>query len=405
MKTRTRVKETTQHRLAHGLDGSLVEPDWPPLTLPELREILQHFPEAAEPKSILAASPRPLSAAAVVATPRTRIFVKRHARAVRDAEGLAEEHRFMQHLSAHGISVPRVFTTTSGATALESGDWTYEVHDLPSGIDLYKDAISWTPFRSVEHARSAGEFLARMHLAAASFAARARKLQPLVASFTIFASPDPAAALNQYLAACPSITHDPQTLRDAEEALHLLTPFHTELKPLLPSLAPLWTHNDLHASNLFWSDATSNANPTSVIDFGLADRTNTLHDLAHAIERNIVEWLFLMNNPAAGDHVPVHLDHLWSLLDGYEQIRPLSSAESEALAPMLAVCHAEFALTEADYFLGILHSSAKARVATHDYLVGHAQWFADPGQRKLLDLIRRWAESRQHRVESKVARA
>jgi Ser/Thr protein kinase RdoA (MazF antagonist) len=388
------VNEAKEHGLTHGLDGSLVEPDWPPLSLPELREILQHFSETGEPRAILTTSPRPFSAAGIIETTHGRFFVKRHARAVRDSEGLVEEHRFMQHLRANRISVPRVFTTTSGTSALESGDWTYEVHDLPAGIDLYKDAISWTPFRSTEHARSAGELLARMHLAARSFNAPARKIQPLVASFTIFATPNPASALDHYLVARPSLTYDVQTLRDSEQALDLLAPFHSELKPLLSSLAPLWTHNDLHASNLFWSDPTANARATSVIDFGLADRTNAAHDLAHAIERNIVEWLALMNDQTEGDRVPIHLHHLWALLEGYEQVRPLTPAESAALAPMLALCHAEFALTEADYFLGVLRSPHKARVATHDYLVAHAQWFSGPGRHKLLDPIRRWAESR-----------
>ena len=46
------------------------------------------------------------------------------------------------------------------------------------------------------------------------------------------------------------------------------------------------------------------AQATAVIDFGLADRTNAVHDLAHAIERNIVEWLALVNDPAHPDAVP-----------------------------------------------------------------------------------------------------
>ena len=79
-----------------------------------------------------------------------------------------------------------------------------------------------------------------------------------------------------------------------DEALELLAPFHAELLPLLPSLKPLWTHNDLHASNLLWSDASDDAHAVAMIDFGLADRTNAVHDLAHAIERNIVEWLDLL---------------------------------------------------------------------------------------------------------------
>lgn len=400
----TLMNESQQPALAHGLDGSLVAPDWPPLTLHELRSVLQHFPSAGEPRAILSTSPRPLSTAAVIETTQRRIFLKRHPRLVRDCSGLAEEHCFMHHLRANGITLSAVLTTSSDLTAFESGNFTYEVHDIPAGIDLYEDAISWTPFRSPEHARSAGQFLARMHLAAQSFSASSRKIQPLVASFTIFTSPDPATALDLYLAARPSITHDPQTLSDAEQTLHLLAPFHAELHPLLPSLPPLWTHNDLHASNLFWSDTSTTARATSVIDFGLADRTTAVHDLAHAIERNIIEWLVLMNDPTAGACVPVHLDHLWALLDGYEQIRPLTPAESAALAPMLALCHAEFALSEADYFLGVLRSQPKARVATHDYLFAHAQWFAGPGQHKLLGPIRHWAESRQHRAKETTAR-
>ena len=62
-------------------------------------------------------------------------------------------------------------------------------------------------------------------------------------------------------------------------------------------------------------------------------------------------------------------------LTGYESIRPLSAQEAAALAPMTALCHAEFALSEADYFLGVLHSEEQARAAYDGWLVGHARWF------------------------------
>ena len=70
--------------------------------------MLAKMPEVGEPVEILSASPRPFSAASVVGTKRGRAFVKRHARSVRDAEGLREEHRFMEHLGQNGIEVPRV---------------------------------------------------------------------------------------------------------------------------------------------------------------------------------------------------------------------------------------------------------------------------------------------------------
>jgi len=90
----------------------------------------------------------------------------------------------------------------------------------------------------------------------------------------------------------------------------------------------------------------------------------------------------------------VHLDQLQAMLDGYQSVRRLSDAEAAALAPMTALCHAEFALTEADYFLGVLHSEANARLCTEGYLVGHARWFRGEGGQRLLQAIDEWAETR-----------
>lgn len=379
---------------SHGLDGTLVEPDWRPLSLGEVCPLLHRFPGIEEPFEILSLSPRPLSAAGVVAVRGGEVFVKRHHHKVRDRDGLLEEHRFIKHLRANGVPVPAVLVTNTGETAIEDGEWTYEVHELPTGVDAYQDAHSWTPFRSVDHAHSAGRMLARLHVAAQNFAAPKRKAQPLVASFSIFTAGDPAAAMTQYIGDRSALAGDASAHRNYSFALDLLAPFHAELLPYLSSLQPLWTHNDLHASNLFWSDASLNAQATSVIDFGLSDRTNAVHDIAHAIERNIVEWLALPEKPVYGDNVPVHLDHMLALLDGYEEVRPLSTEEAAALAPMTALCHAEFALSEADYFLGVLHSAEKARLATDRYLVGHAQWFRSAAGQRLLDALRLRARTR-----------
>jgi Ser/Thr protein kinase RdoA (MazF antagonist) len=230
--------------------------------------------------------------------------------------------------------------------------------------------------------------LAQLHLAARDFPASSRKPRPLVASFTIFAARDPLTSMVRYLAERLSLARHAALRVSAAQAIDLLTPFHAELAPLLPALAPLWTHNDLHASNIFWSDETPDARVTAIVDFGLADRTNAVHDLAHAIERSIVEWLALVNDPAHPDDVPTHLDHLEALLDGYESIRPLSAEEAAALAPMTALCHAEFALSEADYFLGALHSEEKAVMAYDGWLVGHAQWFHSKAGERFLDSVR-----------------
>ena len=378
---------------SHGMDGSMVDPDWPPLTFDEVRWLLGQFAECGEPYEILSVSPRPFSAASVVATEGARVFIKRHHRSVRDAAGLLEEHSFLTHLGARGAPVPCVLAATSGATVVENGEWTYEVHEAPQAVDLYIDAISWTPFQCAQHAHSAGQALARLHLASQGFQAPHRKPRPLVAGFTIFAAQNAGAGMHAYLGARPALRNDPDAHSGSDLALGLLAPFHVELLTLLPYLPPIWTHNDLHASNLLWSHAGLDAKATSIIDFGLADRTNAVHDLAQAIERNIVEWLGLVQDPARED-VPIHFDHLQALLNGYESVRPLSSREAEALAPMTALCHTEFALSEADYYLGVLHSPERARMASVDYLVGHAKWFRSRRGQTLLNALRAWAKLR-----------
>ena len=379
----------------HGMDGELVEPDWQPLTMAEVRTLLRQFPELGKPINIVSTSPRPFSAAGVVRTERQSIFIKRHHRMVRNKEGLLEEHRFITRLRAHGAPVPFVFQSATGETAIEMGDWSYEVHEAPQGMDIYADAPSWTPFRSMTHAHSAGRALARLHLAAQGFDAPRRRPRPLVASFSIFAADDPKAEAGHYLLARPALADNAAVINCVNEALELLASFHTELLPLLPALPPLWTHNDLHASNLLWSDGGDDARATAIIDFGLADRTCAVHEIAHAIERNIVEWLELGKEWDQPEAVPVHLDHLSALLDGYESVRPLSAAELAALAPMAALCHAEFALSEADYFLGVLHSQERARMAYHGWLVKHARWFLGSEGSRLLDTLRQRSHAKE----------
>ena len=395
--------EENQAAITHGLDGTLVAPDWPPLTLGEVRELLRNYPALGTPEKLLTVSPRPLSAASVVATGREPVFVKRHHCAVRNVEALMEEHRFVAHLRAKGIAVPHVFSAATGQTAIQVGAWTYEVHESAGGVDLYQDAISWTPFCSAEHAYAAGQALARCHLASRGYVAPSRQGRQLVAGFTIFASSRPTKEFDRYVAQRPALSAYLGTHTCRDEALALLSPFHAELLPLLPALETLWTHNDWHPSNLLWSDASTNAHPVGVIDFGLADRTNAVHDLAHAIERSIVDWLALVNDPAHPGDVAVHYDHLFALLDGYESVRTLSREESLALAPMLALCHAEFALSETDYFLSVLHSEQKAWYACEGYLVLHAQWFRGAGE-KLLDALRTWARTRKHTLRETTAR-
>ena len=367
--------------LAHGMGTEPVEPDWPPLTHAEVTDVLRHYPGEGGGDGgmrILWRSPRPLSAAALVEQGR-RLFVKRHHASVRTVDGLAEEHGFLRHLRGRGTPVVDVLTTGAGGSAVRLGEWVYEVHTAGTGTDLYQDALSWSPFISAEHAEAAGSALARLHLASEGYEAPARRPQPLVSSFTVFASADPVAAIERYASARPALA---QTLADRpwrDDVTRAHLPFHRRLAPLLGSLRPLWTHNDWHASNLLWNASGPRAAVSTVLDFGLSDRTTAIHDLATAIERNAVQWL----EPS----FPVRLDHLDALLRGYTAVRPLTAAESAALPELLPLVHAEFALSEIDYFHGIMGSAENTGLA-YEYFVGHAEWFASPDGARLLARLR-----------------
>lgn len=380
----------------HGLTNDWTEPDWPFLTFAEVDALLRRFPSAGGADRILSYSPRPFSAASIVETAHGRVFVKRHHHAVRDREGLLEEHRLLQHLRARGGIVPAVLVNDAGETAIATNQWTYEVHSVADGIDLYEQELSWTPFHSTEHARAAGRALAGLHGAIADYDAPPRRTPSLVTSFHIFAAQEPWPRLEEFVASRPELAKY-LAARDWHARTNAtLLPFYAKLRPLLASLRPSWTHNDFHASNLFWSSPTPGAEVRAIIDFGLADRTTAVHDLATAIERNGVRWLLL---DGQFDEV-VHLDHILSLLRGYEEIRPLTSSEAHALVALLPLVHAEFALSEADYFLRVLHSEEKAALAWDGYFLGHAAWFQGENGRRLMEQLAAWAAD--HRSEQHV---
>jgi len=391
------VAATTGEFHAHGLLGTVAEPDWPRLTLPEVDRLLRRYPAAGGAERLLSFSPRPFSAASIVAAAHGEVFVKRHHRSVRDRGGLLEEHRLIAFLAGTGWDggealVPPVLADQDGETAIADGEWTYEVHAPARGLDVYEQALSWTPFLASGHARAAGRALAKLHIATKGYDAPARGMRPLVSSFTIFAGidvgDDPVTRMEGYLASRPCLQEYAE-VRNWRAAFHdLLLPLYAELRPWLLYLTPLWTHNDFHASNLMWSEGCESAEVTGVIDFGLADRTNAVHDLATAIERNIVEWLRI-DEPNAG---VAHLEHLDALLAGYEELSPLSYEDAHALVAMLPLVHCEFALSETDYFLSVLHSEEKAYLGYENYFVAHARWFGSAAGQRLLDHLRQWAE-------------
>ncbi|TWB39916.1 phosphotransferase enzyme family protein [Nitrospirillum viridazoti] len=379
------------HGMAHGMGVGAVSPDWPPLTGTEVAGLLRHYPDVGAVRGILSHSPRPFSAASVVATAggaRAAVFVKRHHARVRTSAQLEDEHAFMDHLRQRGaplgVQICDVLATATGARALTLGEWTYEVHGLAPGLDLYRDALSWTPFRDLGHARAAGTALARLHQASEGFDRPHRRDQALVSGFTLFSSDDPLAAMADYVAARPALADYLSTRPWRRDTQRLLLPFHDALRPHVDQLPSLWTHNDPHASNLTWTDASPTAKVAAVLDFGLADRTTALYDLATAIERNTVEWLALTE----GRQPTAHHDQVAALMAGYHAVSPLDAPRRQALAALLPLVHAEFALAETDYFHGVTHSAENAGLAYEGYFLSHAAWFHGADGQGLLAFIR-----------------
>ncbi len=357
--------------LVHGMGTALEAPTWPVITPAEAEEVLAYFPEVGRLEQLSWHSPRPFSAATLVRAGRGDFVLKRHHPRLRSPAALAEEHAFMAHVRAAGVSVPEVLITHDGTSAIAAGGWTYELHRKAPGLDLYRDRPSWTPFLSHDHALAAGAALARLHVAAQGYSGETRPPHPLVASFTILPAADPVIAAEAYVHARPALARFLAGKPWRSELDRLFASLGDGLADRLRKQVPLWTHNDWHPSNLLWS---AEGEVATIFDFGLATRTCALHDLATAIERTAVAWLDF----SEGSEPSIDVDAARHLLAGYRTLLPFSPHDTETLVRLLPLVHLEFALSEVDYFAGILDDGAQAELAWQGYALDHARWFLSP---------------------------
>ncbi|MET3436146.1 phosphotransferase [Sphingomonas sp. 1185] len=369
------------HRV-HGMGLAMEAPTWPAITPEEAAAVLAHYPQAARIEALRWHSPRPFSAATLIDTTEGMLLVKRHDRRVRTAAGLAEEHRFIAYLAAAGAPVPEIWRTGQGESAVALGEATYEVHRQAPGEDLYRDRLSWTPFQSLAHAHAAGVSLARLHRASLGYDAPPRPVQPLVASFGILPAIDPMTAAEAYVAARPALAAFLAGHAWHRRLSSLFAAWGEGLARHIAGQPPLWTHNDWHPSNLLWAaDDTVRA----VFDFGLADRSCAAHDLAIAIERTAIAWLEL--GEGRDDAIADPASAL-ALIAGYEAMSPIDPAMMESVIAMLPLVHVEFALSEIDYFAGVVGDRDAAMLAWEGYLLGHADWFGSAAGRDFLAELR-----------------
>ncbi|MBN5173483.1 phosphotransferase [Stenotrophomonas maltophilia] len=365
------------HRV-QGLNNDEVAADWPPISARDIGWLRAHYPQLDGQSQPRWHSPRPLSAAAIVDGTQGAVFIKRHHHSVRSAACLEEEHRFIAHLAAAGVPVVQVLAAADGHTAVEHGEWTFELHALGVGDDLYRDAVSWSLLTDVVQASEAGRALARLHHAAASYHAPQRSTHLLVARDDLILADDPIAAIKSDLPTRPGLARYLARIPWETQLRRDVLPWHGGLAERLRDEPRLWAHNDWHVSNLLWRDGQV----STVLDFGLASPTSALFDLATAIERNAVAWLELERGMEA-----VRIDIALALLDGYRQVLPLSDTRVHLLADLLPMVHFDFALSEVEYFEGVTGSTANADVAWQPFMLGHPAWFHSPPGQALLQAL------------------
>jgi Ser/Thr protein kinase RdoA (MazF antagonist) len=272
--------------------------------------------------------------------------------------------------------------------------------------------VSWTPYASLGHTRAAGAALARLHGAADGFAWPARAPAVLTGGCGIIVAADPFAEVAGLADRRPGLAGYLDGRAWPDDLSRHVLPAIRRAAPLLAGLPRQWGHGDWHPSNLTWTSAGPDAVVAGVFDFGLANRTFAVHDLAMALERATVSWLDL-GDPDPADPDPADpagtgvdrddpagavpgraeadLDAIDAFLDGYESVRPLTPAEAAALPEVFPVVHVEYALSEVEYFAAVVSSPANADLAYDGYLLGHAAWFATPPGAAVLDHLRRRA--------------
>ena len=379
------------HRV-HGMANDEVAPDWPALSDEEAASVISRVRDGeglgdGADSCVVWSSPRPMSAAALVRTARGEVFVKRHHRRVRGPARLRVEHDFARHLRDRGQPVARVVRFADGDTVFRRGEFVYEVHEKVTGVDLYREAPSWYPFASVAHAHAAGEALARFHGAARDFRAPATPPGVLMTSTDVVASRDPVLALEDLVTHRRALARALASRAFADEVAQLLSAPLRAAAPLVARLETQWGHGDWHPSNLTWSAPDDPARVVGVVDLGLANRTNVVHDLAVALERSTIDWLDLEGR----GEVRADLAATDAFLDGYEAQRPLHPDERRALCAVVVVSHLEFALSEVEYFADVVRSTANTHLAYDGYLMGHVRWFAGSrGDEFIAHLRRRW---------------
>ena len=348
---------------------------WPVISDDEIARVLARLTHPLS-GTALAVSNRPTAAGVLVDTRSATVFIKRYGPGTVPADHLRAVHGMVAHVRANGFPTPGFLPFADSDTVWETPTGTWEVCEGATGEDRYRDDPTWTVPRTLDEAHGLGAMTARLALASSTYRARRNPPCAYQSSMRLFAA-DPRRALPQWLAERPGVRaflEDHSRRIEDQWAPHL--EFAAAYAPIAELLPRAWTHGDLHVSNVFWKGNE----PSQFIDFGLADHNPAVYDLALAIERNAFEWVDIVD----GDEDAVHRDITTALIDGYEEVRPLSAPERRGLVAMLPLVQAEAGLNWIEYQYGAAHSVEGATWCLDIFFGEHTRWFTRPVGRDYL---------------------
>lgn len=342
---------------------------WPVISDDEISRVLARL---ATPLAgtALQVSNRPTTAGILVDAGDTMVFIKRYGPGTVPPDHLRAVHGLVAHVRTKGFPTPAFLPFVDGDTVWETPTGTWEVCEGAIGEDRYRDDPTWTIPGTLEEAHALGAMTAQLALASADYRARNNPPCAYQSRMRLFAD-NPRRDLAQWIEQRPGVaTYLRDTGRRIEDEWEPHLKFAAAYAPIARDLPTSWTHGDLHISNVFWQGLA----PSQFIDFGLSDHNPSIYDLALIIERNAFEWTRIVD----GEEEAVHRDITLALIEGYEDVRPLSPLERRGLIALMPLIQAESGLNWIDYQYGATRSIPGATWCLDIFFGEHTRWFTRP---------------------------
>jgi len=301
-----------------------------------LASVVSRYPELGRFSGIVRNGLSANTASCLFRTERGTYFAKRYDPATRDVQSLAAEHAIVQALRAKEFPTPRLYADADGQTLSVRDGAPYAITDLARGEDRYREASVFAPYRSLAELRSAGGMLARFHLALRDFPLpKPKPFRGITARFDWLLAPTSAGGLRDLLADAPSLVPFLAARAEFSTLLAYMEARHARLAPVAGALPTGIIHGDFIKRNLFFEgDAVSD-----VLDFDLWNVGPWVYDLALAMLPCGFDWGAI----ARGE--PPRVEAMRDFLAGYQEVRPLTGAEAEALPTVLEGARVEIYLS------------------------------------------------------------